>query len=182
MHIAITTFGRFNPITIGHEKLINKMRQIAEAKKPLDSLSYVHTFVYLSKSHDVERNPLTVEEKTELLTNTFKNVWIREEMTPYLMLEYLCYAYDEIIFVVGEDRIEQFKSMKHYAKEWGCNNFSIVNAGRRNSKSRIAATSASRMRQAVINNDYNLYKSMVPKAFSEDKIQLMWQLLVNRLT
>ena len=54
--IAIT-FGRFNPPTIGHGKLLDKMNSVrADVKR-----------VYLSKSEDSDKNPLKFRQKVSLM-------------------------------------------------------------------------------------------------------------------
>src|SRR6056300_1733227 len=51
------TFGRFNPPTIGHEKLINKV-------KSLPTNDYK---IYLSRSQDTKKNPLSPRDKLNVM-------------------------------------------------------------------------------------------------------------------
>ena len=56
------TFGRMNPPTIGHEKLLNKLAQNA-GSNPYK--------VYLSQSQDAEKNPLSYKEKIKVARKMF---------------------------------------------------------------------------------------------------------------
>ena len=53
---AVFTFGRMNPPTIGHEKLINKIKDVANKHR-------ADWFVYLSSSQDSKKNPLSFDRK-----------------------------------------------------------------------------------------------------------------------
>ena len=61
---AVITFGRMNPPTVGHEKLVNKIVSTAIAEKgtPL---------VYLSKTQDAKKNPLTYDQKIKYAQTFF---------------------------------------------------------------------------------------------------------------
>ena len=53
---AVITFGRMNPPTVGHEKLVNKIIATAIAEKGTP-------YVFLSKTQDAKKNPLTYDQK-----------------------------------------------------------------------------------------------------------------------
>ncbi len=55
---VVFTFGRFNPPTIGHEKLIKKV--ISQSKGN-------NYRIYVSQSSDPQRNPLEYKEKVQLI-------------------------------------------------------------------------------------------------------------------
>ena len=59
MSKAVFTFGRMNPPTIGHEKLVNKVRAVARAHKG-DPL------IYLSHTHKLPKDPLEYNDKIKL--------------------------------------------------------------------------------------------------------------------
>ena len=58
-HIAFT-FGRFNPPTIGHEKLINAVKAAAGKYR-----------IYISKTHNAVKNPLDYNTKMQYLNAMF---------------------------------------------------------------------------------------------------------------
>jgi FAD synthase len=53
---AVVTFGRFNPPTIGHQKLVDKVVAVAKAKRAIP-------LVYASHSSDKKKNPLSYDSK-----------------------------------------------------------------------------------------------------------------------
>ena len=53
---AVFTFGRMNPPTIGHEKLLNKVKDVAGRNSG-------DWFVYLSSTQDAKKNPLPFQRK-----------------------------------------------------------------------------------------------------------------------
>lgn len=173
----IFTFGRFNPPTLGHEKVFKKMQQLRA-----EFTGCVDCWISISESEGSKENPLSSSERIDLLKGLYKNINVYSYgKTPYDVLKQTVGVWDRMIFVVGEDRFETFKTMKFYAKEWHQEDFSIVNAGKRNNKSRISSISSTKMREAIIDNNFELYKSMVPKAFDDIRINKMWNLLSDRL-
>ena len=68
---AVITFGRMNPPTVGHEKLVNEIIKTAIAVKgtPL---------VYLSKTQDAKKNPLSYDDKIKFGQALFgKNIIVK---------------------------------------------------------------------------------------------------------
>jgi hypothetical protein len=84
MSTAVFTFGRMNPPTIGHEKLVNKLRKVAR-------LIRGQPFIYLSHSQDAKKNPLDYNSKIKnmnyksayKLIKTHKNIESISENTNY---------------------------------------------------------------------------------------------------
>ena len=66
-HIAFT-FGRFNPPTIGHEKLINAVKSAAGKYR-----------IYISKSHEIKKNPLDYNTKMQYLNAMFPTANISKD-------------------------------------------------------------------------------------------------------
>ena len=62
----VFTFGRMNPPTTGHEKLINKTHEIAKSKG-------AQAHVVASHSHDGKKNPLPQDKKMHYLSKINKN-------------------------------------------------------------------------------------------------------------
>jgi hypothetical protein len=63
---AVLTFGRFSPPTIGHEKLVNKIKDIATVRK-------ADPMVFASHTYDKKKNPLTYDQKIHFLQLAFGN-------------------------------------------------------------------------------------------------------------
>lgn len=92
-------FGRFNPCTIGHLKLINKLASIDADENRL----------YLSHTQDKKKNPLTYEQKLRYCDLAFGN---KVQVTPLdakTIFNVLTELYNEgvrnVIIVGGSDRI-----------------------------------------------------------------------------
>ena len=92
-------FGRFNPCTIGHLKLINKLASIDADENRL----------YLSHTQDKKKNPLTYEQKLRYCDLAFGN---KVQVTPSdakTIFNVLTELYNEgvrnVIIVGGSDRI-----------------------------------------------------------------------------
>ena len=70
--LAVFTFGRMNPPTVGHEKLVNKVRTVArqEGGQP---------FIYLSHSQDAKKNPLIYLDKIKFVQKAFGKIAVRSK-------------------------------------------------------------------------------------------------------
>ena len=63
---GVLAFGRMNPPTVGHEKLVDKVHEIAKKHDAIHA-------VVLSHSQDAKKNPLTVEQKVKHAKKAFPN-------------------------------------------------------------------------------------------------------------
>ena len=107
---AVFTFGRFNPPTIGHEKLINALAK--QQSKNAGSKMYV----YASKSNAAQKNPLPYAKKIAYMRKMFKK-YSRNIVTgkPRTAIEVAVELYDKghraIVMVVGSDRVAEFNKI-----------------------------------------------------------------------
>lgn len=162
--IGVFTFGRFNPPTKGHERLINKVLQ----------LSMIHEatpLVFVSQSKDPKRNPLSPEKKVKYLQMAIPEIanhivndrYVRTPIDALKMLHRQ--GYTDLIMVVGADRVHEFNRI-FTPKEFS--SFVVVSAGERDADSNtITGMSAEKMRLAVEKNDFNEFKRGVPTAISD---------------
>ncbi|MEK9696165.1 MAG: hypothetical protein VW270_10385 [Candidatus Poseidoniales archaeon] len=165
------TFGRMNPPTIGHEKLVNKLSSAA-GKNPYR--------VYLSQSQDAKKNPLDYKTKIKTVRKMFprhaRSVMLDNKIKN--VMDILSKLYDEgfkrVTMVVGSDRINEFEALtKKYNGQkarHGFYNFekiNIVSAGDRDPDAEGAeGMSASKMRAAASSNDFTQFSQGLPKNFS----------------
>ena len=63
---GVLAFGRMNPPTVGHEKLVDKVHEIAKKHDAIHA-------VVLSHSQDAKKNPLDVETKVKHAKKAFPN-------------------------------------------------------------------------------------------------------------
>ena len=166
--IAIT-FGRFNPPTIGHEKLINRVVRADRNYK-----------IYLSRSEDSKKNPLSVRDKLKYMKQMFpqyaRNIEIN---TTNMILDIATMLYKKgynvLKFVVGSDRVREFDTiLKKYNDQrnrHGYYNFKtidVISAGERDPDAEGASgMSASKMRDAASKDDIASFKRGLPSGFRD---------------
>jgi len=155
---VVFAFGRMNPPTIGHAKLITKV--LAVAKKELSA-----PMVFPSKTEDKKSNPLSFKTKVKVLKDVFGDVINTDTSikTPFDVLESLNNAnYEKVVFVVGSDRVNEFKkNMSKFVKQKLNNikDFSVVSAGERDPDAEgVAGMSGSKMRDFVIKDKFGKFK------------------------
>jgi len=161
---AVVTFGRMNPPTIGHAKLVDKMK----------SISGDH-YLFLSHTVDQKKNPLTFETKKKFVESFFENVTVGNEFvrTPIDMMKHLEeQGYQNVIFVAGSDRTERFQKLfnDYNKKEYTFESIKVISAGERDPDADGAeGMSASKLRQAVQENNFDFFEQGVPvKELAED--------------
>ena len=141
---AVFTFGRMNPPTIGHEKLINKIKDVANKHR-------ADWFVYLSSSQDSKKNPLSFDRKIFYARKMFgrdvnqKN-FPKEPTALHAASSLHGKGYKKLVMVVGSDRVGQFeKLMKQYNgvdnKPHGYYNFDTIDVDIKSLLSLIKAKS-----------------------------------------
>jgi len=167
------TFGRFNPPTIGHEKLINKVKSM-----PTDDYR-----IYLSRSEDSKKNPLSPRQKLDYMKQMFSSHASKIEINSSNMILDIATnlynkGYKEITMVAGSDRVQEFEGiLKKYngvKSRHGLYNFDsirVASAGERDPDAEGAmGMSASKMRSAAAKGDLETFKKGLPKGADADKI------------
>jgi hypothetical protein len=153
MASVVFTFGRMSPPTmLGHGKLIQKVISEAKARN-------ADYRVYLSQTQNKVTDPLEWNYKRRLAEAMFPGIHISTDKgmkSPFHVLEALSTQYENITFVVGDDRTQEFREkMAKYADKWNVQQFQIVSAGSRNPLAEGAeGMSSSKMRKLVSDNDY----------------------------
>ncbi len=171
---AVFSFGRFNPPTIGHEKLI-KVVASAATKENGDY------FIYMSHSQDAKKNPLNYAQKMmfmKLMFPTHRSNIAKSNARTALEVAVELYDkghYSKLVMIVGSDRVKEFnKILNQYNgvdKRHGFYDFKqieVISAGERDPDADGAeGISASKMRAAVAAGDYDYFKMGVPTGVSE---------------
>ena len=106
---AVFTFGRMNPPTIGHEKLINKLKDVASKNR-------ADWFVYLSSTQDSKKNPLSFDRKLHYAKKMFGKVvntknFPKEPTALHAIVSLYDQGYKNVKMVVGSDRVSQFDKL-----------------------------------------------------------------------
>ena len=171
---VVLTYGRMNPPTIGHEKLINKVKQHAKEHNA-DHL------IVASHSQDAKKNPLTADQKLHHLHRAFPgtNIQVSNKEHPSFIhqLKKLSGKYDHVHLVVGSDRVPEFEKVanKYNGKEYHFKKIHVVSAGHRDPDAEGAeGMSASKMREHVKNNDYDSFKKGIPSKMSDSHSKRMF--------
>ena len=155
---AVFAFGRMNPPTTGHTKLIKKVMMVAKKEKGIP-------MIYPSKTEDNKKNPLTYKTKIAVLKDVFGDI-INTDTTiksPFDVLEYLNdEEFSKVVFVVGSDRVVEFKRNMSKFVESDLDNikdFSVVSAGDRDPDAEgVKGISGSKMREYVKKDKFKLFK------------------------
>ena len=162
------TFGRFNPPTSGHEKLINKVASVR-----------ADTFkIYLSRSNDPKKNPLSPRTKLTHMKMMFprysRNIEINNtNMILDIASKLHRQGFTEIFMVVGSDRVREFETILNKYNDvrsrhgyYNFDNINVLSAGERDPDSEgVSGMSASKMRDAASKDDFNTFKKGVPSSY-----------------
>ena len=153
---ATLAFGRMNPPTIGHKKLVDVV-----ASQPGDP------FLFITHTQKPKTDPLDFQTKLKFATKFFPNVTVgdSEVNTIIKALQKIeSMGYTSITYVAGSDRVEQFKELitKYNGQDYKFNNINVVSAGERDPDADGAeGMSASKMRAAAISDDFDSFKQGV---------------------
>ena len=165
------TFGRMNPPTTGHEKLMNEL-----AKK-----SGKHSYrVYVSQSVDKKKNPLDYGTKIKTIRKFFpkhaRQVMLDKKVKNVFdaVTEIYNDGYKNVSMIVGSDRVNEFtvllKKYNGVKGRHGLYNFkkiNVISAGDRDPDADdVSGMSASKMREAASDGDFTKFSQGLPRNVS----------------
>lgn len=156
------TFGRMNPPTSGHEKLLDKLAQVA-GKQPY--------YVFLSQTQDKKKNPLDYSAKVKHVRKMFprhaRRVLINKQIvTPFNAASWIYdQGFKQLVMVVGSDRVREFTALlEKYNGVKGRHGFynfksiNVVSAGARDPDAEgVEGMSASKLRSFASDNDFSQF-------------------------
>lgn len=165
------TFGRMNPPTIGHEKLLNTLSS-KSGRNPYR--------VYLSQSQDKNKNPLDYRTKIKTARKFFpkhsRSIMMNNKLKTVfnVMTRLHNEGFKNVVMVVGSDRVNEFDILlKKYNGKKGPHGFydfrsiNVVSAGERDPDSDgVRGMSASKMRQAAKDNNFTTFSQGLPRTVS----------------
>jgi hypothetical protein len=170
---AVFTFGRFNPPTTGHEKLMEAVAK--QAKK--NSAPY---YIFASHSENAKKDPLPYAKKLAYMKKMFpkhaRSLVVDKARNVFEIAVTLHNkGHKSIIMVVGSDRVTEFETLlnKYNGTEarhgyYGFDNIEVVSAGERDPDAEgVTGMSASKMRAAAIANDFDQFKLGLPSNFKQ---------------
>jgi transcription antitermination factor NusG len=168
--LAVISFGRMNPITIGHEKLVNKIISIAgkENATPM---------IFLSHSNDAKKNPLTYDQKIKYAQRAFGIIITKSKAkTPIQVLVELQSKYKNIIFVAGSDRVDAFDDLlnNYNGKDYTYDSIEVVSAGERDPDAEgVSGVSASKMRALAVDNNLEEFTKGLPRKLQSSAEEIL---------
>ena len=173
------TFGRMNPPTIGHGKLLDVLSQ-KSGSNPYR--------VFLSQSQDQNKNPLKYQEKIKFARKLFpkhaRSIMMNKKVNNPMAAASALYdeGFINLVMVVGSDRLNEFDILlkKYNGKKstHGFYNFKsikVISAGERDPDSEgVEGMSASKMRGFAKDNDFVSFSQGLPKAVSNPDAKKMF--------
>jgi shikimate kinase len=157
---AVISWGRMNPPTIGHEKLVKKVTDVA---RKIGGKAEIH----LSQSQDAKKNPLSYSDKIMIAKEAFGSIIQSSSAKTIIeLMKQLQSKYDEVTLVVGQDRVQEFETLlkKYNGKEYNLKSIEVISAGQRDPDAEgVEGMSASKMRDAAAKGEEEKFKSGLPR-------------------
>jgi hypothetical protein len=167
-------FGRFNPPTTGHEKLIEKVASVA-GSNPF--------FIYPSHTTG-PKDPLPHAKKVAWMRKMFpkykKNIIADKNAKTAIQIAEKLYkdGYKNLIMVAGSDRLKEFDTLlqryndapdKKGNQLFKFDSVKVINAGERDPDAEgVSGMSASKMRAAAADGKFDSFKTGIPDTLNDD--------------
>lgn len=151
---VVFCFGRFQPVTTGHAKMINRV--IKEGKD-----RNADVFVFASHSQDNEKNPLTYKDKIGFISEIFPEIRLVDSNlpNPFFVMKMLSEAgYKSATIVCGSDRVKNFQGFEKYIghenelNRFDMNEINVVDVGPRE-----GTISATILREHALSGQYEKF-------------------------
>jgi len=166
---AVFAFGRFNPPTIGHQKLIQKVQSMA---KQVNGKGYI----FLSHKQNNKTDPLSFKEKQQYITTHINDSTLEVgNATANTIIKALQVIQSQgrtrIIMIAGDDRIVEFQKLlnQYNGKPDKAGNdlykfdeIQVVSAGQRDPDADdIAGVSASKARELALKGNWHEFSKII---------------------
>ena len=167
-------FGRFNPPTVGHGKLLSAAKKAAVGGD---------LKIYPSRTQDPKKNPLDPDMKISFMKKMFtdyeENIINDPDMKN--IFDVLVNAnedgYGNVNIVVGSDRQAEFENLaqKYNGQLYEFDLIRVISAGVRDADAEgVEGMSASKMRKAVIDDDFESFRKGTPKKLDDGDTQALF--------
>lgn len=166
--------GRLNPPTIGHDRIIQTIREESE-KNDCDAVFFIVDGIGSGK--DTEKNPLTGDERRAILSSIYDDVTFMVVTSAYEAMEVLDVMGCRLaVLVCGSDRAERYGKMTR--DYWGEVKVRTLNRG--DTSSNVESVSATKARKSVLDGDYEAFARMFISK-NETLARNVWEVLRMRL-
>ena len=176
------TFGRMNPPTIGHEKLLSVLANKA-GKNPYR--------VFVSQTQDKKKNPLSYKDKVKVIRKMFpkyaRNIMMNTKVKTAIDAAVQLYneGYVNLVMIVGSDRVRDFDILlNRYNGEkarhgfYNFNKITVISAGERDPDAEgVEGMSASKMRSAAASNDFTQFSQGIPRNVSNADTKAIYNMV-----
>ena len=168
------TFGRFNPPTVGHKKLLTAAKKAAQGGE---------LKVYPSRTQDPKKNPLDPDMKISYMKKMFpefeENIINDDEMKSIfnVLVTASEQGYSNVNIVVGSDRQAEFENLatKYNGELYDFDEIRVISAGVRDADAEgVEGMSASKMRKAVQDDDFDSFRRGTPKELDDGDTQALF--------
>lgn len=180
--ILTVVFGRFNPPTIAHKRLIDQAFEIASGSE---------FKIYPSRTVDSTKNPLNADQKVKYMRKMFpkyKDNIINDDDAKTIfdvLLRAQEDGFDTINIIVGSDRVSEFDRLaaEQNGKLYNFNEINVIPSRDKDPDSLHAeGESASRMRKAAAEDDFPTFQSGMPKTTDPKLIRALFFAVQRVLT
>ena len=164
MKKVVFTFGRMNPPTIGHEKLVNKLKSVASKEK-------ADARLYLSHTSKPGSDPLSYNDKIKFAQKAFGIAYKSSAKQIFqIAKEFQGEGYTDVIMVVGSDRVTEFDTLlnKYNGKgDYDFDSIKVVSAGQRDPDAEgVEGMSGTKLRNLAKDGDMKTFMSGLASGLS----------------
>ena len=155
-------FGRFNPPTAGHAKLLDTIADTADGEQ---------YYVYPSHSQDAKKNPLDSQTKVEFMKQLFpdhaNNIVFDASIKTILdaLKQADVEGFASVNIVVGADRQKEFETLanKYNGQLYNFDEINVISAGERDPDAEgVEGMSASKLRKLALDGDAEGFAAGLP--------------------
>ena len=172
--VLTVAFGRFNPPTVGHGKLLSAAKKASQGGD---------LKIYPSRSQDPKKNPLDPDMKISFMKKMFpdysENIVNDDEMRSIFNVLTTAseQGYKDVNIIVGSDRQAEFENLatKYNGDLYDFENIRVISAGVRDADAEgVEGMSASKMRKAVVDGDFKAFRRGTPKELNDGDTQALF--------
>jgi hypothetical protein len=171
-------FGRFNPPTTGHEKLLNTVASSS------DDGDYI---IVPSRSQDKKKNPLDPDTKVSVMRQMFPqhSEKIVNDAANRTIFDVLKKAhmdgYTNVRIIGGADRVKEFENLagNYNGKLYQFDNVEVRSAGERDpdAEDDVTGMSASKQRKAAAEGDFKTFAKGVPSTMNQKQAKELYDMI-----
>jgi len=171
-------FGRFNPPTTGHEKLLNTVASSS------DDGDYI---IVPSRSQDKKKNPLDPDTKVSVMRQMFPqhSEKIVNDAANRTIFDVLKKAhmdgYTNVRIIGGADRVKEFENLagNYNGKLYQFDNVEVRSAGERDpdAEDNVTGMSASKQRKAAAEGDFKTFAKGVPSTLNQKQAKELYNMI-----